>query len=112
MPASVVYREAASPRRWSDDLTAAGQRLRGHGNHSTFDLRRCRVIVIDLPQVVEVSVNRAARDLLRRDCQTLCSTSRRVGIAAEPERVWKSAWAIARSPGLPVVVPSTGEPEV
>jgi RIO kinase 1 len=102
-------------RAWIQSVYNLGLILRAgfvHGDYSTFNLLwwQGRVIVIDLPQVVELSVNRAARDLLRRDCQTLCSTFRRLGIAAEPERAWRSAWAIARSPGLPVVLPATGRP--
>lgn len=57
-----------------------------HGDLSTYNLlwHREKVWLIDVPQVVELSVGRAAVDLLQRDARSLVTSFRRLGIQADP----------------------------
>ncbi len=59
-----------------------------HADYSTYNLlwwHGC-VVVIDLPQAVEVA-HREARELLARDASSLCATFRPHGVEAAPEEV-------------------------
>lgn len=60
-----------------------------HGDLSTYNLlwRGGRVVVIDLPQAVEIERNRHAWDLLERDVTSLCRSFRAHGVEEEPQLV-------------------------
>lgn len=53
-----------------------------HGDLSTFNLLwwRDRIVLIDLPQTVELERNRNASELLERDARSLCASFRSFGI--------------------------------
>jgi RIO kinase 1 len=57
-----------------------------HGDYSTYNLLwwEERVILIDLPQMVDLKRNRYARQLLERDVNSLCKSFRQHGIEKEP----------------------------
>ena len=59
-----------------------------HGDYSTYNLLwwHGRVVVIDLPQVVEAD-HHEARSLLGRDASSLCATFRHHGVDAASEEV-------------------------
>lgn len=56
-----------------------------HGDLSTYNLlwHEGKVWLIDVPQVVELSVGRAAEELLERDTRSLVTSFRRLGIEAD-----------------------------
>ena len=56
-----------------------------HGDLSTYNLlwHEERVWLIDVPQVVELSVGRAAEELVWRDAQSLVTSFRRLGVNAD-----------------------------
>jgi RIO kinase 1 len=58
-----------------------------HGDYSTYNLLwwRGNVVVIDLPQVVELERNPNAVELLQRDVRSLCASFRRIGVRSDPE---------------------------
>jgi RIO kinase 1 len=58
-----------------------------HGDFSPYNLlvRDGRVIVIDLPQLVEVASNPTGMDFLHRDCVNVCTWFTRQGLDADPE---------------------------
>lgn len=60
-----------------------------HGDLSTFNILwwQGEVVLIDLPQVVEVERNPHAADLLERDARSLCSSFRPFGIEADPAQL-------------------------
>ena len=57
-----------------------------HGDLSTYNLlwRDGEVVLIDVPQMVEIGRNRHARALLERDIESLIGSFRRLGIEADP----------------------------
>jgi RIO kinase 1 len=61
-----------------------------HGDFSPYNLlvREGRVIVIDLPQLVEVASNPTGLDFLHRDCVNVCSWFTRQGVDADPEQLF------------------------
>ena len=65
-----------------------------HADYSTYNLLwwRGSVVVIDLPQAVEAD-HREARELLRRDAASRCTTFRPHGVDASPEEVLRSVVA-------------------
>ncbi len=70
-------------------LAAALFRLgKVHADLSTYNLLwwEDRVVLIDLPQMIDVGVNPGWRDMLERDAINLCRTFRAVGHAADPQR--------------------------
>lgn len=56
-----------------------------HGDLSTYNLlwHRDKVWLIDVPQVVELSVGRAAVELVQRDARSLVTSFRRLGVQAD-----------------------------
>jgi RIO kinase 1 len=46
-----------------------------------------RVVLIDLPQVVDIVVNPQGLEYLARDCRNLCAWFARRGVEADPERL-------------------------
>jgi RIO kinase 1 len=65
-------------------LAAAGW---AHGDLSAYNVlvHRGRLILIDLPQVVDVIANPRGQEFLRRDCVTMCRWFTARGAAADPE---------------------------
>jgi RIO kinase 1 len=61
-----------------------------HGDLSPYNLlvQRGRIIVIDLPQLVEVASNPTGMDFLHRDCVNVCSWFTRQGLDADPESLF------------------------
>jgi len=68
-------------------LTDAGY---AHGDFSPYNLlvREGRVIVIDLPQLVELASNPTAMDFLHRDCVNVCTWFTRQGVHADAESLF------------------------
>ncbi|HVK37643.1 MAG TPA: RIO1 family regulatory kinase/ATPase [Candidatus Kapabacteria bacterium] len=58
-----------------------------HGDYSTYNLLwwRGEVVVIDLPQVVEITRNPNAVELMQRDVRSLCASFARIGVRSDPE---------------------------
>ncbi|MDQ1551653.1 MAG: kinase 1, partial [Actinomycetota bacterium] len=61
-----------------------------HGDLSPYNLlvHEGRVVVIDLPQLVEVASNPTGMDFLHRDCVNVCAWFARQGLDADPEAVF------------------------
>ena len=61
-----------------------------HGDLSPYNLlvRDGRVIVIDLPQLVEIASNPTGLDFLHRDCVNVCTWFTRHGLDADPESLF------------------------
>lgn len=61
-----------------------------HGDFSPYNLlvRDDRVIVIDLPQLVELASNPTAMDFLHRDCVNVCTWFARQGVPADAEELF------------------------
>jgi RIO kinase 1 len=61
-----------------------------HGDLSPYNLlvHEGRVVVIDLPQLVEVVSNPTGLDFLHRDCVNVCSWFTRHGLGADPEEIF------------------------
>jgi RIO kinase 1 len=61
-----------------------------HGDLSAYNLlvHEGRVVVIDLPQLVEVVSNPTGMDFLHRDCVNVCSWFARQGLDADPEVIF------------------------
>lgn len=68
-----------------------------HGDYSTFNLLwwENRVVVIDLPQVVEIQRNHNARDLLKRDVESLCNSFIRLGIICNTSQILREVESYA-----------------
>jgi RIO kinase 1 len=68
-------------------LAAAGF---AHGDLSPYNLlvHRDRIIVIDLPQLVDLASNPTGLDFLHRDCVNVCSWFIRHGVDADPEAIF------------------------
>jgi RIO kinase 1 len=94
-----------SPAELADlfDRCVAGMRtLAGmgyaHGDLSAYNVlvQDGRVVLIDLPQVVDLVVNPQGPEYLRRDCENLCAWFRRRGLAsAEYEHLFGDLMAQA-----------------
>jgi RIO kinase 1 len=61
-----------------------------HGDLSPYNLlvHDGRVVVIDLPQLVEVASNPTGLDFLHRDCVNVCTWFTRQGVDADPEEIF------------------------
>jgi RIO kinase 1 len=61
-----------------------------HGDLSPYNLlvHKSRVVVIDLPQLVEVASNPTGLDFLHRDCVNVCSWFTRQGLDPDPEKIF------------------------
>jgi RIO kinase 1 len=61
-----------------------------HGDLSPYNLlvHESRVVVIDLPQLVEVASNPTGLDFLHRDCVNVCSWFTRQGLDTDPEQIF------------------------
>jgi RIO kinase 1 len=73
---------------------------RAHGDYSTYNLLwwRGHVVVIDLPQVVELASNTHAVEILRRDVLSLSSSFRKLGLSTDPADLWERL--AAEAPGI------------
>jgi RIO kinase 1 len=71
-----------------------------HGDLSTFNLLwwEGRIVLIDLPQTVEVERNRHAGELLERDTRSLCSSFRAFGVREDPDKLQLDARLAAGYP--------------
>jgi len=72
-----------------DNLIQMVKAGRIHGDYSTFNLLwwNNKVIVIDLPQVVEIQRNHHARELLKRDVESLCNSFIRLGLHCDTNQI-------------------------
>jgi RIO kinase 1 len=63
-----------------------------HGDYSTYNLLywQEKVIVIDVPQMVNLEENSHAKELLERDVRSLCTSFKKHGIYADPVSVLRS----------------------
>jgi RIO kinase 1 len=61
-----------------------------HGDMSAYNLlvHQDRVVVIDLPQLVDIAANPAGAALLQRDCHNICEWFVRRGVAADEEELF------------------------
>ncbi|HEX3679207.1 MAG TPA: RIO1 family regulatory kinase/ATPase, partial [Galbitalea sp.] len=73
-----------------DILTRLADAGYAHGDLSPYNLlvHESRVVVIDLPQLVEVASNPTGLDFLHRDCVNVCSWFTRQGLDADPEAIF------------------------
>jgi RIO kinase 1 len=73
-----------------DILTRLADAGYAHGDLSPYNLlvHESRVVVIDLPQLVEVASNPTGLDFLHRDCVNVCSWFTRQGLTADPEAIF------------------------
>ena len=73
-----------------DILTRLADAGYAHGDLSPYNLlvHESRVVVIDLPQLVEVASNPSGLDFLHRDCVNVCSWFTRQGLDADPEAIF------------------------
>jgi RIO kinase 1 len=57
-----------------------------HGDYSTYNLLywQGKVIVIDVPQMVDIETNRNAKELLERDVRSLCMSFKKLDVQADP----------------------------
>ncbi len=64
-----------------------------HGDLSPYNLlvHRGRVVVIDLPQIVDLIAEPGAVDLLERDCRNVCTWFERRGLEADAEELFARA---------------------
>ena len=60
-----------------------------HGDYSTYNLLywQDKVIIIDVPQMVNIEENPNARELLERDVRSLCTSFRKLGVYADSAKV-------------------------
>jgi len=70
-------------------MTRAGV---AHGDLSAYNLlvHRSRVVVIDLPQLVEIASNPSGMELLHRDCVNVCDWFARKGYERDAEELFGS----------------------
>lgn len=70
-----------------------------HGDLSTYNLlwHDERVWLIDVPQVVELSVGRAAVELVHRDARSLATSFKRLGVRADPAELARDLVAQGRT---------------
>lgn len=90
--ADVRLSEEAAERAWEQAHRLLIELLKlglVHGDLSTFNLLwwQDKVVLIDLPQTVEIARNPHAADLLERDVESLCSSFRSHGIERAAEQV-------------------------
>jgi RIO kinase 1 len=78
-----------------DNLRRIVRSGRVHGDYSTYNLlwHKGRVVVIDLPQVVDIAANGNAAALLRRDVESLCRSFRRLGVRCDAGALWRAVAA-------------------
>lgn len=70
-----------------------------HGDYSCYNIlwQHGEAIVIDFPQTVEIYHNHNAKELLRRDAESLCRSFERHGVRPDPDALYRKAVAHARA---------------
>jgi RIO kinase 1 len=60
-----------------------------HGDYSTYNLLywQGKVIVIDVPQMIDIETNKNAKELLERDVRSLCMSFKKLDVHADPVSV-------------------------
>lgn len=68
-------------------MTVLATRQQAHGDLSPYNLLAAgdRLVIIDLPQVVDIAANPNGMELLARDCRTVCSWFTARGLARDPD---------------------------
>jgi RIO kinase 1 len=81
-----------------DAVVAMGAAGYTHGDLSAYNVLvdDGRVVLIDLPQVVDIVVNPQGHEYVARDCRNLCAWFTRRGLEADPE--WLTAWILDARP--------------
>ncbi|MBA2641194.1 MAG: serine/threonine protein kinase [Nocardioidaceae bacterium] len=85
--------EAALRDAWFDQLREAmgvlARRQLAHGDLSAYNILAAgeRLVIIDLPQVVDIVANPRGSELLLRDCINVCSWFRARGADADPHEL-------------------------
>lgn len=90
--------EAWSAYRQTGEIFSALTRLGlVHGDLSTYNLlwHEGKVWLIDVPQMVEIEVGRAAMELLERDARSVVTSFRRLGVQGDPDALVRAALASA-----------------
>jgi RIO kinase 1 len=86
---------------WFDQLRAAITAMAGHGfahgDLSPYNVLAAgeRVVVIDLPQMVDLVANPNGPDYLQRDCHHICTWFARRGLAVDEHQLFGEAMAAA-----------------
>jgi RIO kinase 1 len=72
-----------------DALCALAANGQAHGDLSAYNLlvHEDRVVMIDLPQVVDIVANPRGMDFLDRDCRNICAWFSSRGFAADPDEL-------------------------
>ncbi len=80
-----------------DILSALARAGVAHGDLSPYNILAAgdRLVVIDLPQVVDLVANPAGADFLMRDCAALCTWFRRRGLEADEHALFAEVLAQA-----------------
>ncbi len=99
--ADVRLTEEEAQQAWQESLEILKRMLqlgKIHGDYSTYNLLwwQSQVYVIDFPQVVNMSDNKAAKSLLERDVISLCKSFRSHGIDAHPDAVLRDLQQVLR----------------
>jgi RIO kinase 1 len=88
-------------RSWFDQLrdamTALAVRGLAHGDLSPYNILAAgdRIVVIDLPQVVDLVANPLGADLLQRDCHNVCTWFARRGLDVDEHALFAELMASA-----------------
>jgi RIO kinase 1 len=88
-------------RSWFEQLREAMTTLArlgvAHGDHSPYNVLAAgeRLVVIDLPQAVDLVVNPAGPDLLLRDCHNVCTWFRQRGLDVDEHALFGELLAAA-----------------
>ena len=70
-----------------------------HGDLSAYNMlvHDDRLVLIDLPQIVDIAANPLGQDFLLRDCRNVCTWFRARGVAADPDDLFGDLMAAAVS---------------
>ncbi|MGD7706741.1 serine protein kinase RIO [Microlunatus sp. Y2014] len=88
-------------RLWWDQLVAAMELFTevglAHGDLSPYNILALpdRLVIIDLPQVVDIAGNPSGMDFLHRDCVNVCTWFTRRGHEVDPEELFANLVAVA-----------------
>lgn len=86
---------------WFDQLRAAIMAMAGlgfaHGDLSPYNILAAgeRLVIIDVPQMIDLAANPRGSEFLHRDCRNVCSWFARRGLEADPEELFALALAAA-----------------
>lgn len=75
-----------------------------HGDLSAYNLlwHNEKVIVIDFPQVINIERNSSARQILRRDIESLCKSFKKHKITCDPDKIFRDMLRIIYDSGLEI----------